>query len=179
MTYTAYGAAGITVGFSAVLVLLASRSFLLTLFAGFCIFYVLAAAAASLVFLGWELGFLESVCFAILIGISCDFVIHFGHAYSHLPGIRSREERTKHALMHMGPSILAAAATSIGAALIIMFFCHLRFFIQFAEMLVFTMAHAVIGSFVVYFVLTDLFGPSQASKSFDVFFSKCSRGHPP
>ncbi len=121
-----------------------------------------------------KIGFLESVCFAILIGISCDFVIHFGHAYSHLPGIRSREERTKHSLIHMGPSVLASAATSICGALL-MFFCHLRFFTQFAEMLVLTMIHAIIGSFVVYTVFTDMIGPSQPSKSLDVLFSKCRR----
>ncbi len=45
---------------------------------------------------------LESICFAILIGISCDFVIHFGHAYNHLPGDTSKQERTKFALIHMG-----------------------------------------------------------------------------
>ncbi len=152
--------------------LVATRSFILTLIAGLCIFSVLAASTATLVLLGWELGFLESICFAILIGISCDFIIHFGHAYTHLPGTRSREERTKHSLIHMGPSILAAAATSISAALI-MFFCRVRFFIQFAQMLVLTMSHSVIASFVVYFVLTDIIGPSKTSKYLDAICSKC------
>lgn len=69
MLSTAFAAAMISIGFSALIVLVSSRSFLLTLISASCIAYVLAAATASLVSLGWELGFLESVCFAILIGI--------------------------------------------------------------------------------------------------------------
>ena len=30
--------------------------------------------------MGWELGFLEGICFAILIGLSCDFVLHMARA---------------------------------------------------------------------------------------------------
>ena len=163
---TAIGAAAIAIGFSAVVVLISSRSLRLTLFSGISIVYVLVAATASLVSIGWELGFLESVCFAILIGISCDFVIHFGHAYIASPGHLAKEERTKHAVIHMGPSILASAFTTFTAALI-MLFCRLAFFIQFAEMLVFTITHAIIGSFVVYLLLSDTFGPAEPTKLFD------------
>lgn len=53
---TAIGAAGIAVGFSAIVVLFSSRSFVLTLFSGFCIVYVLSATTASLVGFGWKLG---------------------------------------------------------------------------------------------------------------------------
>jgi len=163
MLSTAFGAAMIAVGFSGFMVLISTRSFILTLISAICIAYVLAAATASLVSLGWELGFLQSVCFAILIGISCDFVIHFGHAYNHLPGSRTKEERTKHALLHMGPSILAAAVTSMSSA-IFMLFCRVTFFTQFAEMLLLTMTHAIIGSFVVYLVHTDTYGPDEPTK---------------
>ena len=166
MIQTALGAALIAICFSAVIVFLSSRSLRLTLFSGLCILYVLSATTACLVSLGWELGFLESVCFAILIGISCDFVIHFGHAYIAFQGYRPREDRTKYAAIHMGPSILAAAATTFSAA-IVMLFCTLAFFTKFAEMLLLTITHAIIGSFVLYLVLTDTFGPSEPTKLYD------------
>lgn len=86
MLQTAYAAAGIALGFSGIVVLFSSRSVVLTLISIFTIGYVLIASTALLVASGWALGFLESICFAILIGISCDFMIHFGHAYAHLPG---------------------------------------------------------------------------------------------
>ena len=132
MLSTAVGAALIAIAFSGVVVLFSSRSLVLTLFSGVCITYVLAATTATLVSMGWELGFLESVCFAILVGISCDFVIHFGHAYIHFQGDVDKRERTKYAVLHMGPSILAAAATTVASALV-MLFCKVVFFTKFGK----------------------------------------------
>ena len=82
---------------------------------------VLTSVTATLVAFGWTLGFLESICFAILIGVSVDFVIHFCHAYSSMTGEHNRGERTKYALVTMGPSILAAAFTTIAAATVMLF----------------------------------------------------------
>lgn len=173
MLSTAIGAAGIAIAFSAVVVLFSSRSLLLTLFSGVCIIYVLAAATATLVGMGWELGFLESVCFAILVGISCDFVIHFGHAYINFKGHVENHERTKYAVLHMGPSILAAALTTLSAA-VVMLFCKVVFFTKFAMILLVTILHATIGSFVVYIVLCDLFGPAEPTKLIDRLL-KCGK----
>jgi len=171
MLQTAIGAVGIAIGFSAVIVLASSRSLTLTLFSGICILYVLAATTSSLVGFGWDLGFLESICFAILVGISCDFVIHFGHAYIHKKGSVSKFERTKYAMIHMGPSILAAAITTFSAALV-MLFCKVLFFTKFALILLMTVIHSTIGSFVVYLVLTDTFGPAEPTKFVDTIVSK-------
>ena len=121
MLTTAYGAAAIALGAAAAVLLISSRSFTLTLYAMITIVYVLTSVTATLVAFGWTLGFLESICFAILIGVSVDFVIHFCHSYAHKPGEVSRSDRTKFALIHMGPSILAAAFTTISAATIMLF----------------------------------------------------------
>ncbi len=56
MLQTAIGAAAIAVSFSAIIVLISSRSLVLTLFASICITYVLAATTSSLVGFGWDLG---------------------------------------------------------------------------------------------------------------------------
>jgi predicted RND superfamily exporter protein len=117
---------------------------------------------------------LESICFAILIGISCDFVIHFSHAYASLPGNLHRHARTKHALISMGPSILAAAFTTLAAATI-MLFCVISFFVKFAIILFLTIVQATAGSFVVFLVLTDCFGPSQPTFAFDWIMAKFRR----
>lgn len=178
MLQTAIGAAGIAIAFSTVVVFTASRSFPLTLFSTIAVFYVLAATTASLVGLGWTLGFLESICLAILIGISCDFVIHFSHAYCHYSGERCREDRTKFTVVHMGPSILAAAATTFSAA-IVMLFCRITFFTKFASILFMTMLHATIGTFVGFLVLADLFGPSEPTKLVDTQLAKCFGRHTP
>lgn len=99
MLATAYSSAAITLGASAVVILFSSRSLVLTLFATITIGYILTSVTAMLVAFGWTLGFLESICFAILIGVSVDFVIHFSHAYAHKKGEVSRGDRTKYAVV--------------------------------------------------------------------------------
>merc|ERR1712232_361101 len=76
----------IALSFSGLMVLLSCQSLILTLFSMLTIGCVLASTTALLVASGWTLGFLESICFAILVGISFDFVLHFCHAYAHYDG---------------------------------------------------------------------------------------------
>jgi 5-methyltetrahydrofolate--homocysteine methyltransferase len=171
MLSTAYGGAGIALATAAIVVLISTRSFLLTIYSIITIVYIIAATTAMLVATGWTLGFLESVCFAILIGVSCDFVLHFGHSYASLPGNVSRHERTKYAMVIMGPSILAAAFTTISAAAI-MLFTVITFFQRFATILFYTMIQASIGSFIFFSVLTDTVGPSEPTFLVDRLCSK-------
>merc|ERR1712151_696938 len=137
MFFTAYSSAFSALIAASIVILLYSRSILMTIFSVLSIAYVLASVTSTLVALNWTLGFLECICFAILIGISVDFVIHFSHAYASLKGDINRHERTKYALLHMGPSILAAATTTIISATI-MLFTILLFFQKFALILFLT-----------------------------------------
>merc|ERR1712238_168777 len=73
-----------------------------------------------------------------------------------------------------GPSILAAAATTVVAASV-MLFCSTPFFTKFSTILLVTMLYATIGSFIFYIVLLDLFGPSEPSKMFDLFLKRIVR----
>lgn len=160
MFSTAYGSAAIALAGAALVILISSKSFVMTIFSVTSICYVLASVTSMMVAAGWTLGFLESICFAILIGISVDFVIHFSHAYASIPGEASRESRTKYALIDMGPSILAAAFTTMAGAAI-MLACVITFFTKFAMILFFTIVQSVLGSFVVFLTLTDCIGPIQ------------------
>ena len=106
-----------------------------------------------------------------MIGLSADFVIHFSHAYTELSGSTDRAERTKYALVHLGPSILAAGFTTLtGAA--IMLFAIVYFLHLFALVLFFTIVQATIGSFVVFLVLTDCMGPANPTYSVDYITAK-------
>merc|ERR1712003_530975 len=99
-----------------------SKSLVLTLFSVIGIAFVLTSVTALMVGIGWTLGFLESICFSILIGVSVDFVIHFTHAYVHFKGEVPRKDRSRYALVTMGPSVLATAGTIFFSA-IVMLFC--------------------------------------------------------
>ena len=148
----------IVVSCAALVILLSSRSLTLSLFSGISILYVLAAATASLAGLGWSLGIFEATLLAIVVGLGSDFIMHFAHAYSMIPGKANKRVRMKHAILHMGPSVLGSAATTISTA-IIMQFCEIQSISRFATMMIMTMIHSLIGSFVVFSVLCLCFGP--------------------
>jgi predicted RND superfamily exporter protein len=171
MLRTAYASSGIAMAAAAAAILLSSRSIVLTLYSTLTVGYVLTSVTATLVAMGWTLGFLEAILFAILIGISCDFVIHFSHAYARAAGNVDRSERTLHALLSMGPSILAAAVTTFLAATL-MLFTVIIFFQKFAVVLFLTVLQATIGSFVVFLTITDTVGPSHPTLLFDKITDK-------
>ena len=169
---TAYSGAAIALGASSFIILFSSHSVVLTLFATVTILFILASVTSMLSAIGWTLGFIESICFSILIGVSVDFVIHFTHAYVHPKGEVSREERTKYAMVTMGPSILATAMTTFFSA-IVMLFCTITFFKKFALILFFTVVMSTIGSFLFFMTLTNCFGPTDPTYMVDRCLTMC------
>merc|ERR1712085_27797 len=103
------------------------------------------------------------------LGGSVDFVIHFNHAYVHYKGDVPRKDRSKYAMVTMGPSILATAGTTFFSA-IVMLFCTITFFNKFALVLFFTVVMATVASFVVFITLTNCFGPSNPTYLVDKCF---------
>jgi len=176
MFNTAMGSAAIALAAAAAIILLSSRSIVMTIFSVVSVGYVLTSVTATMVAIGWTLGFLESICFSILIGVSVDFVIHFSHAYVALEGEVDRSERTKFALVHMGPSILAAAVTTFAGA-VIMLFCVVTFFQKFALVLFLTIIQSTLGSFVIFLTMADCLGPSEPTYMVDTLIARC-RGKP-
>lgn len=166
MLGTARQSAVIALAASAVVILFASRSLVLTCFSTLCILFVLASVTAIMVAMNWTLGFLESICFAILIGISADFVTHFSHAYVSPKGDVPRGKRTERALILMGPSVLAAAFTT-GASAVVMIFTTILFFEKFAFVLFFSILQSTAAAFIVYCVLTVSLGPSHPTTFID------------
>lgn len=158
---SAWKSASIALACAASMIILTSHSATIMLLSVISIGYVLVATCACLVSLGWSLGLFESILFSIVIGIGCDFVLHFGHAYTSLPGTVSRGRRTRHALIHMGPSVLGSAFTTLTTALIMLSTFN-TFSRKFATMLSLTIVHSTLGSFIVFLVLCDCIGPSSS-----------------
>ena len=171
VTASALESAFVVLGCAAVVILLSCRSIELLLFSCISILYVLVAATASLAGMGWSLGIFESLLFGLLVGLGSDFVLHFTHAYSMLPGKINKQLRMKHAILHMGPSVLGSAATTMSTA-IIMLFCQIVTLEKFATMMIMTMVHSLIGSFVIFSVLCSCFGPAEPTKTVDFIQNK-------
>ena len=161
----------IVISCAALVILLSSRSVTLSLLSGISVLYVLVAATATLAGMGWRLGLFESILFAVLVGLGSDFILHFAHAYSMIPGKASKRIRMKHAILHMGPSVLGSAATTLSTALI-MQFCQITTNTKFSTIIIMTMVHSLIGSFFVFSVLCSCFGPAEPTKRFDAIKNK-------
>ena len=160
MTSTAFSSAATAFISTTFVILISSRSFTLTSFSILSMFYIVAATIATMVLCGWTLGFMESICIAILIGISADFVTHLSVAYTRDKGNVGREKRTQQALVDMGPSILAAAFTTFASS-VIMTFTQILFFSRFAYVLLFTITNSMLGAFIVFCTVTNCAGPSN------------------
>ena len=91
---------------------------------------VCCCVLGSMVFAGWELGNMESICLTILAGFCVDYIVHLAHSYMESPDRSTREARVRYSVGHMGVSVLSGALTSLGASLLL-FFCTLQFFSTF------------------------------------------------
>ena len=70
----------------------------------------------------------------------------------------------------MGEPVLASAITTLSTALI-MLIAENKFIYKFGVMLIMMVVHSSVGSFVVFMVLCDCFGPSSTCKRRSRIFS--------
>jgi len=161
----AYSAAGITLLLAAVVILAGTGNVVITIYSVGAIFVILAATVATVVAMGWTLGFLEGICFSILIGLSVDFVIHMGHGY--VEAVRlgqeqgvvlSRHKCAQQSVATMGFPVLSAGLTTLLSA-VILFFCEITFFQKFGTIVLLSMIFAMIATFMLYVPLLDAAGP--------------------
>merc|ERR1712226_1662364 len=73
---------------------------------------------------GVTLGVVEALCFAVIVGISVDYIIHFSHLYNHSV-LRTRYLRSRSSLLARFSSVASAATTTVGAVLVL-FGCKLQ-----------------------------------------------------
>merc|ERR1711871_220971 len=83
--------------------------------------------------MGYTFGAIEAVGVTIFVGMSVDYALHMSHGYHGAHG-ETRYKKIRHALTHLGVSIIGGAGTTAGAA-IFLFFCHMYLFIQLGTMM--------------------------------------------
>ncbi|QDZ19396.1 SSD domain-containing protein [Chloropicon primus] len=171
MKNSAYLSALLSVAMATVIIFVSNGNVLLTLYSVISIFCILVTVAATTVAMGWSLGFLEAICFAILVGLSCDFIVHIAHAYKESKE-ETRREKTLDAIWAMGPPVLyAAVSTSLAGALL--FNCTILFYTKFGAVLLFTMAYSFLMIFVFLAPLLVLAGPvGNFMNAYALFYTK-------
>jgi len=155
---------GIGIAFG--VLLLATCSFHIALFASVNIACVLVSVVGTMVLLGWSLGINESVLIGIIAGFSVDYVVHLAHAYKSAPP-GDTDSRIRAAFGDMGISVLNGMITSVAAS-IPLFFCQLQFFSKFGTFLCMVIVFSwLFANFAFMSVLAQLKIPIRERKNKD------------
>ena len=147
----------ISIGFACLVILVATRNWIVTFYAIHCVGFICAAEMALMHLRGYEMGVAESVGTIMVIGFSVDYVVHLAAHYVHSAAI-TRYQRTKESIGEMGVSIFSGAMTTIGSAAFL-FGGKMAFFQKFAFMISTTICLALIYSLIYYIALSHGFGP--------------------
>lgn len=154
---TALSGCAIAIGFSFIILVIATGNLLLPLLAITCLSIVIVSVLAIMVLKGWEMGTAESVSVVILIGLSVDYVIHLSSDYAHSRHA-SRHERIREAYGQMGVSILSGAITTLGSGLAL-FGGRMRIMQKFAVIITSTITISFVSSMVLFGALCHVVGP--------------------
>ena len=110
-----------------VVILLFTRSMYIALMTTACIFFIVICLLWFMVYvMQWPLGAMEALSVTIFVGMSCDYCLHFAHAFMHSEA-PTQQLKVRQALTMVGNSILGAAITTIGSSVCLVF-CVIVFF---------------------------------------------------
>eukprot|EP00446_Apocalathium_sp_SHHI-4_P023460 CAMPEP_0177273172 /NCGR_PEP_ID=MMETSP0367-20130122/66471_1 /TAXON_ID=447022 ORGANISM="Scrippsiella hangoei-like, Strain SHHI-4" /NCGR_SAMPLE_ID=MMETSP0367 /ASSEMBLY_ACC=CAM_ASM_000362 /LENGTH=215 /DNA_ID=CAMNT_0018729381 /DNA_START=17 /DNA_END=661 /DNA_ORIENTATION=+ len=152
----------------------ATGNVIVSLMAVFCIIFVVGNVLGYCWMAGWSLGITESIAAIIVIGLA----VHLGHMYleaSHTAHLEKRADRWRFAMATMGGTVVAGAATTFGAGLV-MQFCTIVFFKQMSTLIVMTIFYSVIYSMVGLMSALLLFGPEGKQGDLYAMWAACRGG---
>ena len=92
----------------------------------------------------YTFGAIEAVGVTVFIGMSVDYALHIAHGY-HSSQHKTRLEKVRATLTHLGVSILGGAITTGGSAVFLLF-CKIYFFLQLGTMMLLNTTYALIYS---------------------------------
>ena len=109
-----YFSIALSLGVSFLVMLLTSRNFLITIYAIITIGFSIICTVAAIVLLGWELNIIESITISLAVGLSIDFTIHYGVAYT-ISTSHKAEARVTDSFTRVGMAVAMAALTTFAA----------------------------------------------------------------
>jgi len=140
-------------------ILIFTRNLIISLFAIVTIIEIMLTISIVIVFMGWELGIVETISLVIIIGFSVDYVVHLGHSYWEARhNKKDRIGRAKIALMTMGGTVSMGAITTFFGGLPLIF-TEIVIFIKMGTLMVCTVSFAWFWSLCLFVPLLMVFGP--------------------
>ena len=109
--------------------------------------------------MGFTFGAIEAVGVTIFVGMSVDYCLHLAHGYHHSSG-KTRLEKVRDAMTHLGVSIVMGAITTGGAASFLLM-CYLYLFFQLGVMMLMNTVLALFFSLVYLAAILAIAGPTN------------------
>ncbi|CAD7938909.1 unnamed protein product [Amoebophrya sp. A120] len=160
-------------------VLLATRNWIVTIFANLVAFFVVEMVVATLISMDSEFGLVESLAVLIAIGLTMDYILHLSTGYiegGRNHGLYGRRPRVQFAMQSMGPSIVAGFVTTASTALVLWRLCNVSVFTRLGAAMFFTILYAALMSLVFYPCLLLLIGPQGTNGDLHCLVSEAERG---
>ncbi|KAK3092687.1 hypothetical protein FSP39_005902 [Pinctada imbricata] len=150
---------GIVVGLSLAcpILIITTMNFVIGIIATIYISLVTTCVIGIIPLVGWKLGVLESLNLCMVVGLSIDYVVHLAEAYNTSPH-QDRRNRVRTMFEKMGLSVLSGAATTFGAAIILLF-AQIQFLYEFGIFVMSTVSISLLFSFTFFPALMSICGP--------------------
>ena len=142
-----------------IVLVIATTNVIVGILATLTIAMITCSVLATITLLGWKLGVLESLNMTLVVGLSVDYVVHLAQGYIEFEGA-NRLHRVKHALGHVGISVVSGACSTLGASTF-MFAGKIVFFMQFGIFIFVTIGFSTLYSLVFLSILLTLVGPEE------------------
>jgi len=142
--------------------LIVTRSVSIACIAVGCLLQVIAGVLASMLWAGWALGIIESLCLILVSGLSVDYVLHVACAFAQSTAT-GRIARTEAALERMGSPLFAGTTTTLVSALSLCL-CTFTVLVKIGVFMAFTSVWSYISAQTLLPALLGTYGPNQRRK---------------
>ena len=160
-------------------ILVFTSNVLLMAFTTLCILSVVLCLLGLFVLWGWPLGAMEAISVPLVVGLAVDYCLHLSHAYNTASdpstGKRwtSRRDRAQQGLLDVGPSITAAALTTV-ACMLVLLACRIVVFAQFGLILAVTLALGIALTLTTFTAALVIIGPQDEQGDVKVYATRAA-----
>eukprot|EP00040_Diaphanoeca_grandis_P005674 m.33974 g.33974 ORF g.33974 m.33974 type:complete len:1031 (+) comp16909_c0_seq1:328-3420(+) len=159
-----YFGMGVSLAIAFVVIVITTNDVLLSLMSVFTIGGIVVSLMATIVWMGWTISVVESICLTILVGLSVDYTIHLANSWRE-SSEKDRKRRVQETLLEIGISILSAAMTSVLACLPLLN-TTIVFFSKFGIFIALTVVWSTLFSFGLFVALLAIGGPRDGRNDF-------------
>lgn len=142
----------------------ATADFTLTFLTTLSIACSVAALISTMVWMQWDLGTLESICVAVLVGLSVDYSLHFAVAWRS-SALMDRQARSAQVLKEVGISVVMASFTTMASA-VFLCICYITFYNIFGIFVLLAIFYSTLFSFGMLMAMLTTFGPMADQNDF-------------